>query len=101
MLTLGSPGRWPRFRLADRLLLGFVESLDYFLRLLSEQSNVCSARILLDEPGEGYASSSRLLDLDKCSWRELERSYGEFFLRLARAEDLAWDCDDFSSLEVL
>ena len=68
--------------------------------LLSKKSNVCSSRILLDEPREGYAASSRLLDLDKCSWRELERSYGEFFLRLARAEDLAWDSDNLPALEV-
>src|SRR5438477_11786041 len=51
--------------------------------LLSKKSNVCSARILLDEPGEGYASSSRLLDLDKCSWREFEGGYCQFLFRLA------------------
>ncbi len=57
-----------------------------FLRghvLLSEQSNVCSARILLDEPGEGYASSSSLLDLDQCSRRESESGDCQFFFRLS------------------
>src|SRR5438046_1513959 len=51
--------------------------------LLSKESNVCSARIFLDEPPEGYASSSRFLDLDKCSWREFEGGYGQLFFRLA------------------
>jgi len=51
--------------------------------LLSKESNVCSARIFLDEPREGYASSSRFLDLDKCSWREFEGGYGQLFFRLA------------------
>src|SRR5205809_1069125 len=51
--------------------------------LLSKESNVCSARVFLDEPPEGYASSSRFLDLDKCSWREFEGGYGQLFFRLA------------------
>ena len=32
MLTLGSLGRWPKFRLENRVRLVFAESLDYFLR---------------------------------------------------------------------
>src|SRR5213596_2694785 len=67
---------------------------------LPKQSDVCSARILLNEPREGYAASPSLLYLHKRSRRELERCNGQLLLREARSEHLAGHGNDLPFFHV-
>src|SRR5881396_2923006 len=57
--------------------------------VLAEKPDVCTLRILFYETKQGNAPSPCLLDLHKCSRRELERRNRKFLFRYSRSENLS------------